>query len=149
MSEPIICGECGGRNGHTTPFCRFVDLSDVIAEPVIITSRAFIPTGVDILPMCRQCGAAKEQHRQIERGIGKLTASDIATIREILFEVLDDGCPCADTRHPWELQEGLRSPDGDEITESTATEQRYKFVQEVQRRIVTAGAPDAAPRSIQ
>lgn len=27
-----ICKECGGRNGHATPFCSVVDLSEAIAS---------------------------------------------------------------------------------------------------------------------
>lgn len=25
-----ICGECGGRNGHASPFCRLVDLTEAV-----------------------------------------------------------------------------------------------------------------------
>lgn len=30
-----ICKSCGGRNGHSTPFCRYVDLRDAI-EPEVV-----------------------------------------------------------------------------------------------------------------
>jgi hypothetical protein len=84
-------------------------------------------------------------------GLGKLTAHDLATLREILLDVLDDGCQCcgpmpSDMKHHWEMFEGHVGNEGYIVTETQANEQRLLFVSAVVAEIVREAAPEATAK---
>lgn len=70
-----------------------------------------------------------------DTGLGKLTAHDLATLRRIVLAVIDDGDVESGTE--WYLYESSHS----DHDEAGINEQRLRFCDAVQQRIIAEGAP--------